>query len=1428
MIHNIIHLSDIHIRAGNKDKSRYEEYLETFKRTFTSIRSQSCIQHNNAVIVVTGDLFHHKNKLEPYGLELALFLMNGLASLAHVFVIRGNHDYRQDVPKEQDMISAIMSYNIPNVTYLNTTGIHNYENISFGLVAIQDTLLYGSTTGIAGKLPDFPIPVNNSNYKVALFHGSITHSTLQNGMSFNMSGYPIDWFQGYDTILLGDIHLQQIKRAEIIEYKSDSIPFTTYQQSYQYDTQVPWGYPGSLIQQDFGESLLGHGYAIWNLKDKLIHTVHVHNPYGFIKSRYVNAQLDVCINNLYIPIEQCIQNDWFPTNVKLFISGKQINTDVLLMITKMFQSNNKNVLFIKQASDISVVSQSLPETTQIVNINSTDILIEYIQSQLSKQNIKVSDVWKNWLKHPEQILISTDNFPEKILPKIIDKSEKIQKGALKYLNDFEKVISQKNISGILHINRLEWNWILNYKDSNIIDYDKNSKKIYVVNGKNGNGKSNYLEIQCIALYGEGFPSRENNNYSAGIICDKKPIGVMANTTIVFTINNITYKLLRVMRPNRDSRSINYEKIVLSILGETEMILHQQKGAVHPWIDSHIGSIDTYLMSAMLSQNADLDFFSLNKNTQKTLLDKILSLNHIISLQSLLKDSTKYYKNVIELLETYCDGSTECIDPSVAQELDVVKLQLLQCSEKRIGLQSKWNSISEQQLLNVNFDDMTQIHQNLLQKISTNVETMSAIDMKLRLDNINVMIEHMTSEFNYYYTFSDLKEMNLKKFVYDETTFKDLQSSLKLLRTYLENHPLYTSYNMYQDIDVLSSVITMTFANNDNELLQTIKEYNMWNKMKLSEFSDIVLNNSSTFTELSDKLLLCDKTILESPGIIKHCKIQFDKLKKQCAKKKDEYDSMIHPNKTNKTVQWFQNIEQQFSSKIGLEDGLTLKSKYNNAIYNIPRLCISLQSTQREILDIESYIKDCKNVPFNSECSACQQQTWRKKYQTMMKRLPELQKIEQTFILELEELSCLDIELDIELYDEYCAELQIKYTELTNWIETLHEYNIHKQMYDEYSLWFDKYSLIKTEYELLQKNVNDHTISLKDYESKYEYAMLEKRNIQTQIDVLSKKKTEYDSYLIENEHKLIIFNTCQSQLQQNGYNKLFEYRQKIEQYIGMIKSKLNNLKLNRKQFTLRHQRVIEHDKLVIQEHDLYTILNTYPHYIQWTLEMNCEKDLDLKVRELETIITGKRIGVYNKLSDVIIYLQQNMEILSYLSDAFGGYREWLYKEQIAPMIQSRVNHVLQMICDDRPLFLEAEWLDKIDTLSWFIRDGNSRPIIEKASGFQRFIVGIAVRVAFHQIGLSQIQYDQLFIDEGFTSCDSDNLEKVPDFLRGLLQFYDSICLVTHLEDLKPYADIHIHIQRSENGLSQIRYGESITDLVDNSTKKKGRPIKVTKV
>jgi DNA repair exonuclease SbcCD ATPase subunit len=142
-------------------------------------------------------------------------------------------------------------------------------------------------------------------------------------------------------------------------------------------------------------------------------------------------------------------------------------------------------------------------------------------------------------------------------------------------------------------------------------------------------------------------------------------------------------------------------------------------------------------------------------------------------------------------------------------------------------------------------------------------------------------------------------------------------------------------------------------------------------------------------------------------------------------------------------------------------------------------------------------------------------------------------------------------------------------------------------------------------------------------------------------------------------------------------------------------------------------------------------------------------------------------------------------------------------------------------------LEPEWLPAIDTFSWFLRDGASRTIIEKASGFQRFITGMAMRIAMSHLGICKVAYENLIIDEGFTACDTENLEKVPAFLKKLLSdgLYKGVMLATHLEDLKVCGDKQVAIQRDTvTGMARLAMGTYLNVVPVKEPKKTKKAVK----
>ena len=73
----------------------------------------------------------------------------------------------------------------------------------------------------------------------------------------------------------------------------------------------------------------------------------------------------------------------------------------------------------------------------------------------------------------------------------------------------------------------------------------------------------------------------------------------------------------------------------------------------------------------------------------------------------------------------------------------------------------------------------------------------------------------------------------------------------------------------------------------------------------------------------------------------------------------------------------------------------------------------------------------------------------------------------------------------------------------------------------------------------------------------------------------------------------------------------------------------------------------------------------------------------------------------------------------------------------------------------------------------------------------------MRITMSHLGICRIAYENLIIDEGFTACDGENLEKVPAFLKKLLadKLYRGVMLATHLEDLKACGDKQVSIERT---------------------------------
>ena len=221
----IAHISDIQVRS----LKRHDEFISHFENLYNSLRDDK-----PDCIVITGDILHQKLIISPELIRVVSDLFRNLSDICPVYVIAGNHDALLGQKTRLDALSPIIeNINRDNLIYYKHSGVYDIkDNFSFVVFSCLD------------DEDDWPEETNKERINIGLYHGMVDGLTFQNGFVVNDTGYELDYFfDMVDYLLMGDIH-------EVQSFYNDRA-----------------AYPGSLIQQNYGESR-NKGYLIWDIESK--------------------------------------------------------------------------------------------------------------------------------------------------------------------------------------------------------------------------------------------------------------------------------------------------------------------------------------------------------------------------------------------------------------------------------------------------------------------------------------------------------------------------------------------------------------------------------------------------------------------------------------------------------------------------------------------------------------------------------------------------------------------------------------------------------------------------------------------------------------------------------------------------------------------------------------------------------------------------------------------------------------------------------------------------------------------------------------------------------------------------------------------------------------------------------------------------------
>ncbi len=224
MINKIVQIADLHFRNFQRH-IEFRAICENFLDQMRKIKPDR--------IAIVGDIVHSRNQLTPELVdEVSWFLRECSKITGKVVIIPGNHDIVEQNKERMDALTPIINaLDVDNIIYYTKSDVYLDDNVAWVVYSIYDN----------NKTPE-AIMTNsyNDKVKVGLFHGVINGATNNLGFTF-MHGADVEKFSVCNIVLCGDIHKRQILRTK---------------------TDVHVIMVGSMIQQDFSESVSDHGFNV--------------------------------------------------------------------------------------------------------------------------------------------------------------------------------------------------------------------------------------------------------------------------------------------------------------------------------------------------------------------------------------------------------------------------------------------------------------------------------------------------------------------------------------------------------------------------------------------------------------------------------------------------------------------------------------------------------------------------------------------------------------------------------------------------------------------------------------------------------------------------------------------------------------------------------------------------------------------------------------------------------------------------------------------------------------------------------------------------------------------------------------------------------------------------------------------------------------
>lgn len=565
----IAHISDLHIR-NFKYRSEYINAFQDLYRQLAALKPD--------LVINTGDTVHSKLAVSPELFDDVANHMLAVSSIAPYWLILGNHDLNLKNVARTDAISPIvraLQGRTEHELRLLTSGVHRFLDPQLGSADFWSYDIRGHDG----------FTVDPTRLNIGLYHGSISGCTTDIGFVMEEGEAEVSKFAEMDYVMLGDIHKRQSFRDGRIQY------------------------PGSLIQQNYGEELV-KGFLLWDIRSKDDFRVDFHSVAAPGRFYTIQVPQSLDISSVSIP------------------KGSRVRAVVEGGLSPSRRMKLEEAL-VEAFAPIEVIAPDVSEDRTQSEPVDIDELVgsreKLMRDHLSSMGLDQVDV----------------------------------DATVKLFRQYEAALDSDSAGRgtTWQLNRISWDNMMNYGEGSSIDFSKVSGIVGIF-GPNAIGKSSIFDILLEALFDKVAKEVPRN---IDLVNDNKDVGSM---TVDFEANGQPYSIERTIeRIHYGQRKLvetkQWGKTSLDFSSVDDSLNGTSRPETERAIRAIIGNFEDFVLTAMVSQNpifglpGGADILNCRETDRRKILFRFLDLDVYERIAAAVKDDLKVLMGKLREL----DGDT---------------------------------------------------------------------------------------------------------------------------------------------------------------------------------------------------------------------------------------------------------------------------------------------------------------------------------------------------------------------------------------------------------------------------------------------------------------------------------------------------------------------------------------------------------------------------------------------------------------------------------------------------------------------------------------------------------------------------------------------------------------------------------------------------